>query len=176
MWKDKTLRFVGLLGFFFISVHSICGQDMKDNIPLRFELRLESKRVCLSEPLIVHATIKNIGKDDVVIDAGQIGYSTSFLSVTEEDGGSGGEAFHSVGDNRGDYNPTFVVLSPGKTYTRRLSLILDREFFKLGRRYSLQIAYGQFKPQMYEGKKVWEGNLESDEAEFQLRTCRKTAR
>jgi len=168
MMVVKTLIVVLLFAY------AILAQNIKNDAQLRLDLKLVSKQVCMGKPLVVSALLTNRTEDDIIINTGQIGYSTGFISfISYKDGGIGGEAFHIIGNNSDGRNPKFVVISPNKTYSQELSFILDSEFFRARRSYKMQIGYAQFKPQTYQNQNVWEGQVESNEIKFQIQHCKK---
>lgn len=171
--NGRISKLLIVFGCILMFVNASFAQNLRANTPLQLELRLESQSVCLNEPLPVQALMKNNGKEDVLIDPAQIGKSTNFIWVGNENGRTAVAAYHAIGDVTGEHPPVFVLLRPGQTESRWLELPLDEGFFKAGRKYILQLTYEQFKPQSYRGQTVWKGSVESNEVELWSRQCRK---
>lgn len=168
--KNSIIVAVGGLVLILL-VQAVPAQDRESDTPLRLDLKLAQRQLCIGKPLVAQFFLKNISKHDIIIDAKQIGYTSSFVSVNSTKRGINGEAINIIGDNFNKYQSKFVVINPGKAYSESFSFVPDSDSFRAGRNYTMQISYGQFKPQTYLGQKVWVGNVNSNEVEFKIKSC-----
>lgn len=160
-----------LVGVVLSLAYPISGQRTKVDDSLQLKVKIATRAVCLNRPLLVTAVIRNVSEADIIIDPAQIGYSTSFIWVGNYRGGSAGTSLDVIAHGIGS---SFITLRPGQEFSERLRLDLDKSFFRAGRKYGFQIAYGQFKFQSFQGLAVWRGSVESNEVEFWLRSCKRT--
>ncbi len=167
----KVLIFLALI---LVSCNvTIYGQD-KEKSPLKLTIKLDAKKVCIGDSLKFAVRLKNVSKGPIVVDTDMIGVRTSLVwSLNTPTGGSGGAL--STRGHRGRYvEPEFLVLKPGKSYTKRSQYSFDKKDMVASPDYTLAITYGQTAESVFEGLEVWRGFVDSNRASLSVELCQQS--
>ena len=159
--------------FIFINLFGLCvaGQEAQEN-QLNFLIAKEYKQTCFGDSLNIIGKLTNISNNPIVIDTKQIGYSANYSWFTKTSKGDAVGSFNLISDVGPGYQPTFVILKPSESYSKKITLVLDKELFAQSRKYELQIGYGQFFRTQFQNIDVWNGVIKSNEIEITIKKCK----
>ena len=78
----------------------------------------------------------------------------------------------SVSDGGPDYVGKYLVLNPGESYKDKRTFKLDNEIFNSPGEFTMNVAYGQFLEEPFDGIAVWKGVVASAELNFRINACK----
>lgn len=149
--------------------------------PLRFEVRIEEKQLCVGRRIEVIGRLVNISHQNVIIDDRELWRRVTLKSLDQ----SSSNFFHTpkMGVIMGDNFPDETVpkkhlqtLKPKEFYEKNFVIRTRDRFFNLPGRYSITGYYGQYADWSKEGVFLFKGSVESNELEISLSKCGDKAR
>lgn len=139
---------------------------------LTLKLSAQTVVTCRGTSITVDAELVNTSNEQVAIDPRFVWYRISFLTFRDQNGKHTGGSRTMWGDP-GPYDEgKYLVLKPGESFKDSRDLSLKEKFFKPGGKYTLQLTYSQFRETSFDGARVFNGSVSSNEIEFQTVTCR----
>ena len=152
-------------------------------VPLKLELRIDQKELCVGKTFEVVARLTNISSKNVIIDNRLV---WRYITETAFDRSSvkGDSEFAKLlkvpsmrtgmGDNFPDEKlpkEYLKTLKPNEFYEVTQKIRADEDFFRTAGRYSIKSGYGQFADWSKEGVYLFKGSVDSNELEFKLCEC-----
>lgn len=161
-----------LVTFMYVTKGSSTNSKQSEVQKLIIVLTTGKPTQCFGSKLLIEAEIKNKGDEAIAIDPGLLFYKISFAVKGSE--GVAGSGFKTIIGNPGpNYENKFIVLPPGESYKRPLTLPLKDNFFTSPSDYTVAVTYGQFgETASFNETKVFKGTVQSNEVAFTLVKCR----
>ncbi len=147
----------------FVLLFIFCSDSLAqtvNNLPLSVKITM-GKKTKKTKKLVIVAEITNVSKKNIVIDKNSLGYGISYFTDNA--------MFMSQGESGRGYEGRYLMLSPNESYKNALTISLNDDFFKVPRKYRMNITYGQFLQTQFENQEVWLGTIESNEISFNIR-------
>ena len=139
--------------------------------PVSYDINLVtySKR---TKTVTVNASIRNLSNEVQVINPRGLTFRIVYVKqpVALKNGGTiNGQAFTSNSETM-DFTikPVYIELNPNDRFTKVLRLKVNDNCFERGRKYKLQLAYGQVEDEQFRSLDVWKGVIFSNEVAFQF--------
>ena len=183
--KFGSTPFMAVL-FVLLSFSFCFAQKPDENnspVPLKLELRIDQKKLCIGKTFEVVARLTNISSKNVTIDDRLVWrYVTEKASDRSSVTGTSEFAkllkvpqFRmSMGDNFPDEElpkEYLKTLKPNEFYEDTQKIRADDNFFRTAGRYSIKSGYGQFADWSKERVDLFKGSVDSNELEFKLCEC-----